>query len=234
MDVASAKKLLLSAFRLGPGNQDEKIACAKSLIPAYFALGMTNYAPNIAFYVVFRRYLITHMPALIEHLDNFETHKTKKQHEAQIPFKGSDETMEELIKNVIHSTPSNTAEGFEMGNAFQEWYFPLRTWFLNLVNINEATEARQRPTHELDEYMVKFVQYLNHGAPAARRSEDAPLMSYCGTVQRNASHGVDALLSAGRKRASAWIKMEIVEDNSKTTVSESLLPPFFPPAVKKK
>ena len=135
---------------------------------------------------------------------------------------------------VLHPTPSNTADGFEMGNGFQEWYFPLRSWLLKLVNINGAAEARQRPSHELDEYMVLFVEYLNHGAPAERRSEDAPLMSYCGTVLCDACHGVDALLSAGREMASAWIQMEIVDDNSKATVSESLLPPFFPSAIKKK
>lgn len=232
LDVASPKKLLQSAFRLGPGHQDEKIACAKSLVPAYFALGMTSYAPNIAFYVIFRRYLIAHLPELVEHLDSFETHKTRKQHDAGIPYKGSDEQMEEIIKMVLNSTPSNTEEGFEMGNSCQEWYFPLRTWLLSLVGIKEAAEARQRPFHELDEYVVRFVQYLNHGAPASRRREDAPLMSYCGTVERDASHGVDALLSAGRERAAAWVNMEIVQDNSKATVSDSLLPPFF--AAKKK
>ena len=39
---------------------------------------MTSYAPNIAFYVVFRKYIIAHMPALIKHLDNFETKTIKE------------------------------------------------------------------------------------------------------------------------------------------------------------
>lgn len=231
--VCTPTKLLHSAFRLGPGNLDEKIACAKALLDIYFALGMTSYAPNVAFYVVYRRHVIAHLPELITHLDNFETHKTRSQHDHHIPFKGSDEQMEEIIKMVLQSSPSNTKEGFDMGNSLQEWYFPLRTMFLKAVGISEATESRQRPIHELDMYMVRFVQYFNHGAPCKRREADAPLMSFCGKVELNPLHGIDVLRAAGRQRAREWIAMEIVNDNPKATVSESLLPSLFPTKKKK-
>lgn len=197
------------AIKEGPILYDLFMAAVKTMLDGLFALGMSKYAPFMAFHVIMVQQLYAGNKKMQDHLKNFFTVRSAKGHLRGGPHKGGDECMEELVRELKSLISSNTNRGYEIANALarQGCVQAMRSNLDKTLGLNARASDQRDPT-DLEFYIAKITDVLNLAGPGRRRESTDPeydkLYSLNGAQVLNRSNGADVVFREGHIRLMSW------------------------------